>query len=120
MFPIGIRCRTLTLLTPIVLVLSLSASTAMAAKVRTSSPAPRPAVSAAVRVRLGQILTFHKMRVTVPDRPIRIAGVVHPYQPGQWLSVRMVQGSRVLRERVVRLKRRSGGTGYFVVHLHSP
>jgi hypothetical protein len=116
MFPIGIRGRTLTLLTPIVIALTLSGSPAKAQ----TSPGAHPAVQAAVRVHLGHTLFFHKMTVTVPDRPIKIAGVVHPYQPGQWLSVRMVQRNRVLRERVVRLKRRSARTGYFVLHLHSP
>jgi hypothetical protein len=119
MFPIGIHGRTLVLVTLILGALSLSASLAMAAKTRRLYQA-QPAAQGAVHVHLGQTMTFHKMTVTVPGRPIAITGVVHPYVPGQWLSVRIVQGSRVFRERVVRLKRRSGSTGYFTLHLHSP
>lgn len=114
MLPTGIRGRTLALLAPIMAALSLSAAPVMAADT------PPQAVHGRVHVHVGHTLAFHKMMVTVPDRPIKIAGVVHPYVPGQWLSIRMVQKNRVLRERVVRLKRRSTSTGYFALHLHSP
>jgi hypothetical protein len=113
MFATRIHARKIVLATLILAAVCLSAAPAMAASAR-------PASQGAVQVHLGHTLAFHGMTVTVPDRPIHIAGVVDPYVPGQWLSVRMVQGSRVLRERTVRLKRRSASTGYFSLHLHSP
>lgn len=115
MFPIGIHGRALALAT--VILIALSAPPALASG---AGGTHHSAAQAGVRVHLGRTVWFHKMTVTIPDRPIAITGVVHPYVPRQWVSVRMVQGSRVLRERVVRLRRRSARTGYFALHLHSP
>jgi hypothetical protein len=119
MFSTGIQGRILASIMAVAAALFLAASPALASKARRATHA-EPAAQTAVRVDLGHTVAFHGMTVTVPGRPIKISGTVHPYVPGQWLSIRMVHGSRVLRERAVRLKHRGGTTGYFSLHLHSP
>jgi hypothetical protein len=85
----------------------------------TTTPPPPPPVQAAARIDLGHVLVFHHTVVSVPGRVIHITGMVSAYEPGQFLAIRLQRGNRLLHRRVVELKWRPGGKGYFSVRLRS-
>ena len=47
--------------------------------------------------------------MTVPGRSLHVDGVVHPYVPGQWVTVKTYLGSRLIKRDRLRIK---PGRGY--------
>jgi hypothetical protein len=63
----------------------------------------------------------HGQPVTVPGRAVQVGGVVRPYVPGQWLTVRAFVGRRLIKSDRLRIKPSRDGTfGRFTETLASP
>jgi hypothetical protein len=63
----------------------------------------------------------HGQPVTVPGRGVQVGGVVAPYVPGQWLTVRAFLGRRLIKSDRLRVKSsRNGAFGRFAETLASP
>ncbi len=89
-------------------------------------PKPPPATpghasKSSVRLYVLDAFFVHHDAVTVPGRGLRIAGVVAPYVPGQWVNVEAYLGSRQIRADRLRVKpSRNGRFGRFTERLSSP
>ena len=71
-----------------------------------STPAP-PASSAAkgsMRLYLFDAFFVSHEPVTVPGRVIHVTGIVRPYVPGQWVSVRVFLGHKLFKRDRLRVK----------------
>jgi hypothetical protein len=63
----------------------------------------------------------HGQPMTVPGRGVQVGGVVRPYVPGQWLTVRTFLGRRLIKSDRLRIKPSRNGTfGRFTEALASP
>jgi hypothetical protein len=63
----------------------------------------------------------HGGAVTVPNRWIHVGGVVQPYVPGQWVTIRAYLGNRLIKSDRLRIRRSRGGWyGRFTEGLRSP
>lgn len=87
----------------------------------TPRPAPKPpARVSSVRLYLPDVFFVNQDPVTVPGRFLHIGGVVRPYVPGQYVTVRAFIGHHLLKSARVRLKRsRNGRYGHFTMGLMS-
>jgi L,D-transpeptidase catalytic domain len=84
-------------------------------------PPPKPAVSAKVRIYLPDAMFVHRQPVTVPKRDFHVGGVVTPYVEGQWVTVRVMAGRRLIKSYKLRLKpSRNRRYGHFREHFSSP
>jgi hypothetical protein len=87
----------------------------------TKKPKPKPAAKADPRLYLPDAFFVSRHPVTVPKRLIHTGGVVRPYVAGQWVTVRILLGHRVIKSGRWRLKRsRNGRYGHFRVPFASP
>jgi hypothetical protein len=62
----------------------------------------------------------HRQPVAVPGRLLHVDGVVHPYVPGQWVTVKSFLGHRLIKTDRLRIKPSPKGTyGRFTERLKS-
>jgi hypothetical protein len=95
--------------------------TAPAAPAPAPAPRPKPAVAAKLRVYLPDLFFVHGDPLTVPRRSFHVGGVVRPYVAGQWVTVKLIDGRRVLKSRRLRLKpSHDHRFGAFRYHISSP
>jgi hypothetical protein len=80
----------------------------------------RPA-RAAIKLFIPDAFFVHGGAVTVPNRWIHVGGVVQPYVPGQWVTIRAYLGNRLIKSDRLRIRRSRGGWyGRFTEGLRSP
>lgn len=84
----------------------------------TSPPATR--AQGAMGLRLPGVFVVHRQAVTVPDRGLKVTGVVRPYVPGQWVTVRAFVGRRLIKRDRLRIKPSRRGGGRFTERVTSP
>jgi len=60
-------------------------------------PAPSAPAGGSARLYLPDVFFVHHEPVTVPHRVWHVVGIVRPYLPGQWLTVAVRLGRRVIR-----------------------
>ncbi|MGI8505278.1 MAG: L,D-transpeptidase [Solirubrobacteraceae bacterium] len=76
----------------------------------TTSPASTPPATATSPVKgsislyLPDAFAVHRKAVTVPGRVFHVVGVVRPYVPGQWVSVKSFVGRRLIKSDRLRIK----------------
>lgn len=81
---------------------------------------PSPA-QGSLRLYLPDVFFVHREPVTIPNRGLNVEGVVHPFVPGQWVTVRAFLAGRLIKTDRLRIKRSlDGGYGRFSEHLSSP
>jgi hypothetical protein len=101
-----------------------SAVPAAAAPAKPSQPAHAPTpppAEASVKVYLPDAFFVNRQPVTVPARVIHVGGVVRPYVPGQWVTVRAFLGTRLIKSDRLRLEPSvSDSYGRFTEALSSP
>lgn len=101
--------------------LALLALLAPAAAASQGAPVrPRPA-SGSLRLYLPDAFFVHREPVTIPGRRLHVGGVVHPYVPGQWVTVRAFLGGRLIHADRLRIRpSRNHAYGRFSEYLKSP
>jgi hypothetical protein len=100
-------------LLPLIAVLLLPGTAAAV----TRTPPPH----AAVRLSLPDVFVVARHPVTVPHRRIHVVGVVRPYVPGQWATIRAFIGRRLIRHDRLRIRpAASGRYGAFTEAMSSP
>jgi hypothetical protein len=91
-------------------------------------PAPKPGVKPNVKAVAGQ-LTLHLQgtfpirsgQVTIPNRAVRVGGVMRPFVAAQTVVVHVFLGPRMLHSERVKVVRSRGGTyGHFSVRFLTP
>jgi L,D-transpeptidase catalytic domain len=105
-----------------------TAATAATAKPKpkTSPTAPAsgtspPAAKGAMTLYLPDAFFVSRQAVTVPDRVIHVGGVVRPYVPGQWVNVKVFQGSHRVKTDRLRIKpSKNSKYGIFTEKLSVP
>ncbi|MHB8658781.1 MAG: L,D-transpeptidase [Solirubrobacteraceae bacterium] len=87
-----------------------------------SKPAARPGpAKASIRLYVPDAFFVNHQPVTVPGRVLHVGGVVRPYLPGQWVSVRAYLGHRLIRSERLRLKpSATRAYGHFTASMASP
>ncbi|MDQ6834772.1 MAG: L,D-transpeptidase family protein [Actinomycetota bacterium] len=76
---------------------------------------------ASVRLYLRDAFFVHGNAVTVPGRPMTFTGVVRPYVPGQWVTVRSFAGHHRIKSDRLRVKpSRNHRFGLFTERVASP
>ncbi len=86
----------------------------------TNPPATQPA-KASVTLYLPDGFAVHRQAVTVPDRSLHVVGVVRPYVPGQWVSVKAFVGHQLIKSGRLRVRpSRNHRYGRFTEKLSSP
>ncbi len=79
------------------------------------------AVQGSLRLYLPDVFFVHRDAVTIPNRGLHVDGVVRPFVPGQWVTVRAFLGHRLVKTDRLRIRRsRHGGYGRFSEYLSSP
>jgi hypothetical protein len=87
----------------------------------TTTPATTPAVKSSLALHLKDAYFVHRGAVTVPGRALNVAGVITPYVPGQWVTVRSSVGNRTIKVDRLRIKpSRNGRLGLFTERVSSP
>ncbi|MDQ6746468.1 MAG: L,D-transpeptidase [Actinomycetota bacterium] len=85
------------------------------------STTPAQAAQGAMTLHLPGVFVVHRQAVTVPDRTLQVSGVVRPYVPGQWVTVRAFLGRRMIKRDRLRVKlSRRHGVGRFTERVRSP
>ena len=83
---------------------------------RTTAPA-----KGTLRLYLFNAFFVNHQPVTVPGRKVQVGGVLRPYVPGQWVTVRAFVGRRLIKSDRRPVKRsRNGSYGRFSENLASP
>ncbi len=86
-----------------------------------SGPPPPPVPRASARLYLPHLWVVAHQIVAVPARRLEVDGVVRPYVPGQWVTVRAFIGRRQIRHDRLRIKLSRNHTyGRFVEALSIP
>jgi hypothetical protein len=86
----------------------------------TSTPSGPPA-KASITLYLGETYSVARQPVTVPGRALHIGGVVNPYVPGQWVTVKALAGGRLIKWERLRIKlSRNRRYGRFTATIASP
>jgi L,D-transpeptidase catalytic domain len=128
-FTVMVRVRSGALMAAVLAALALAFAAGSAAATSTtitaattpapaSTPPPAEPVKAKVRLYLRGMFFVDRHAVTVPGRLLRVAGVVRPYRPGQWVRVRARAGGALIKSVRVRLRRsRDGSYGHFSIVL---
>jgi hypothetical protein len=71
----------------------------------TTTPATSPAAAkGAMTLYLPDAFFVSRQAVTVPNRVIHVGGVVRPYVPGQWVNVKVFQGTHRVKIDRLRIK----------------
>jgi hypothetical protein len=96
-------------------------TTATTAPTPAPNPQPKPAVAGRVRIYLPDMFFIHGDPLTVPGRSFHVGGRVTPYVAGQWVTVKLMDGRRVLKSLKLRVKpSRNHRFGEFRYHISSP
>jgi hypothetical protein len=78
------------------------------------------AAKAKIRVYLPDAWFVNSEPVTIPSRRLTVGGVVRPFVPGQWVTVRAFLGNHLIKSDKFRLKRsRNGAYGRFTTTVLS-
>ena len=98
-----------------------SAPRAPAAPTATTAPtAPAPPVKASLTLYLPDAFFVHHQALMVAGRTLHVGGVVRPYVPGQWVTVRAAIGRHVIKTDRLRVEPASSGRyGRFTESLTS-
>jgi hypothetical protein len=84
-------------------------------------PKPAPAARGAAKVFLPGIFVVSRQPVTIPGRGVRFNGVVRPFVPGQWVTVRAFIGRKQIKRWRLRIKpSKNHAYGQFSETLKSP
>jgi hypothetical protein len=75
-----------------------------------STPTNPAAVKGSIRLYLPDAFFVHRQPVTVPKRVVHVGGVVSPYVPGQWVTVRAFIGRYLIKSDRLRVKPSRRGT----------
>jgi hypothetical protein len=67
-------------------------------------PPPQRAVRGKVRIYLPDAFFVHGNALTVPGRSLHFGGVITPYVPGQWVTVRVHIGRKVIKSYKLRVR----------------
>jgi hypothetical protein len=90
----------------------------------TTAPKPKPKPkprNAGAKLYLANAFFLGKDAVTVPGRWMKVGGVVTPYVPGQWVSVKVMLGDKVFHTDRLRIKpSKSGWYGKFTEGFNAP
>jgi L,D-transpeptidase catalytic domain len=70
----------------------------------TTPPATGPAVKASARLYLLDAFYVDRKALIVPDRGMHLTGTVHPFVPGQWVTVKAFLGHKLLKTQRLRIK----------------
>jgi hypothetical protein len=82
---------------------------------------PKPPAKGSIRLYLLDAFSVRRQAVTVPGRVLQVGGVVRPYVPGQWVSVRSFVGHDLIKSDRLRVKpSRNHRYGRFTETLSSP
>ncbi len=81
-------------------------TTTPATTTTTTTPAPQ-AASAVLYLR--DTFALGGQQVTIPNRAVKVDGVVRPYVPGQWVKLRVYLGHRLLHTYGVRIRPSASG-----------
>jgi hypothetical protein len=97
-----------------------SAAAAAAAPSSTTNPVST-AAQGSLRLYLPDAFFVNHQAVTVPTRRVHVYGIVRPYVPGQWVTVRAYLGRHLIKRDRLRLKpSRRGVFGEFSARVASP
>src|SRR6201995_5169207 len=104
---------------------SAAAAAGAKPKPKTSPTAPAAttpaAAKGAMKLYLPDAFFVSRQAVTVPNRVIHVGGVVRPYVPGQWVNVKVFQGSHRVKIDRLRIKPSANGrSGTFTEKLSVP
>jgi L,D-transpeptidase catalytic domain len=121
-----IALSAVTLLAPLA-VASASAMTTPTATTPATSPTsaplppkPQPA-RGSLRLHVPDGYAVHRELATIPGRVLHVVGVVRPFVPGQWVTVRAYLGHRLFKTDLMRIKPSHGYRyGRFSEALSSP
>ena len=87
----------------------------------TSTVSPAKVVKGSVTLYLPDAYFVQRQPVTVPNRRLRVDGVVRPYIPGQWVTVKAFLGQRLIKTDRLRIKpSRRHLFGRFTEYVTSP
>jgi hypothetical protein len=108
--------------------IAIAATPAVAAAAGDKSKPTTPAATTAPTVAKGGMTLYlpdaffvSHQAVTVPGRVIHVGGVVRPYVPGQWVNVKVFQGSHKVKIDRLRIKpSKNGKYGIFTEKLSVP
>lgn len=99
---------------------SLAAPANNSAPANSSAHPGSSAVGESARLYLPDAFFVHRQAVMVPNRRFHVVGIVRPYVPGQWLTVRATLGRRVIEtQRVVPQPSANHASGHFRATLSS-
>jgi hypothetical protein len=73
----------------------------------TTTPAPpatTPAVKASAKLYVLDAFYVHRKTLIVPNRGMHLTGTVHPFVPGQWVTVKEFLGRKLLKTQRLRIK----------------
>jgi hypothetical protein len=83
---------------------ALAAAVPSPAGATTTTRAPAAPVKASMTLYLPDAFFVHREPLMVPGRTLHVGGVVRPYVPGQWVTVRAAIGGHVIKTDRLRVK----------------
>jgi hypothetical protein len=89
----------------------------------TTAPAPTPGTPAAgsLVLYLRGAYAVHHQQVTIPHRAVQVDGIVRPYVAGQWVTMHLYSGGRLVHKYDLPIKPAAGGKyGEFSYGVSSP
>ncbi len=87
----------------------------------TATTATAHPATGSLRLYLRGVFFVKHHAVTVPGRGLHVGGVVRPFVSGQWVTVRVFLGGRLVKSDRLRIRRSRNGTyGHFSEYLASP
>jgi L,D-transpeptidase catalytic domain len=87
----------------------------------TPTPPPPKPKSGSATLYMFDAFFVHRQPVTVPDRLLHVDGVVRPYVPGQWVTVKSFLGHKLIKSDRLRIKpSRKHTYGRFTERIKSP
>jgi len=94
-------------------------TTGTTGKTKPRKPSTAPAALTA-KLYLPDVFVVHGTAVTVPGRPVTVAGYVRPYVAGQRVLVKAFLNGKLFKQDLLRIKPSSGGVGAFMERLKTP
>src|ERR1700704_6036683 len=74
-----------------------SRTTTTTSTTTTPTPPPPKPKHGAAKLFMLDAFYVHSQPVTVPGRTLHVDGVVHPYLPGQWVTVKSFLGRKLIK-----------------------
>jgi hypothetical protein len=106
---------------PLLLAVAVAVALGAASPAMGASPGPAAARAGSAKLYLPDAFFVAREAVTVPRRVIHVVGIVHPYVPDQWLTVRVRLGRRLVKEERVRpVASRNHTYSHFRIAFASP